>query len=290
MLKIPNPAYEKRHPCAVHEIVNAFPQPGPFSAAVEGSARYVHDVESSPKAYATGSLRSDFRTREMKEFFIQHMRQEGLSPFDRGQLVGYLHRNPVLSASVSWTPCIDDYPYYTIEPAGAYAKETYALLRRFFKQIADSEDATISIPGTIGSWKPLAGERAARSLVPSRSAICFWTGNGPQTFKKYILGQGRNAGQTSAQRAVNYAMAWGWERRLGTDDGNAGPDTSAQLEIDRVDAVKSPVCRPGSDCHDVAVELFHPDEPGKARQVHRLCVDVSGVIPVVLEYDVQWSS
>ncbi|MCW5689354.1 MAG: hypothetical protein KIT76_12485, partial [Pseudolabrys sp.] len=43
-----------------------------------------------------------------------------------------------------------------------------------------------------------------------------------------------------------------------------------------------PVCRPDSECYDVEVSFFGPDNVLKANRVFRYTVDVSDVIPVTI--------
>lgn len=46
--------------------------------------------------------------------------------------------------------------------------------------------------------------------------------------------------------------------------------------------VKSPICRPDSDCWDVELQMFDPENERRANRVYRYTVNVSEVLPVTV--------
>jgi hypothetical protein len=52
---------------------------------------------------------------------------------------------------------------------------------------------------------------------------------------------------------------------------------------------KSPVCRPDSDCYDVELAFFNPNNTRVANRIYRFTVDVSDVIPVTIGAVRSWT-
>ncbi|MFE4399269.1 hypothetical protein ACFRPV_36095, partial [Kitasatospora sp. NPDC056808] len=112
-------------------------------------------------------------------------------------------------------------------------------------------------------------------------------------FLDKVYYQFRNLGQTSADRALNSA---------GTNAFSvAGPISKAMLLgqsipstvtqpgspvslycIDTISVEKSPYCRMGSDCQDVKVTFFDPEDDRHARVSMLFTIDVSDEFPVTL--------
>ena len=65
--------------------------------------------------------------------------------------------------------------------------------------------------------------------------------------------------------------------------------TQQQLELDTVDVKKSPVCRPDSECYDVEVSFFNPNNTNTASRAFRFTVDVSDVVPVTVGSARTWT-
>lgn len=113
-----------------------------------------------------------------------------------------------------------------------------------------------------------------------------------ETFLLRIYYDLRNLGQTSQERALNYSATNAFQyadalknvlrsqRRPGT-----GTNTAAQSETMQLDAIeveKSPFCRMDSDCWDVKLKFFDPENKDRAKKVMRYTVDVSDIMPVTL--------
>lgn len=109
----------------------------------------------------------------------------------------------------------------------------------------------------------------------------------------------RNLGQTSQERALNHASANIFQlasvlvdvlrdvNRPTTADAGASRRTVA-LQLDSMDVERSPFCRMDSDCWDVKIRFFDPENDRRARKVIRYTIDVSDVIPVTLGQPRVW--
>ncbi len=84
----------------------------------------------------------------------------------------------------------------------------------------------------------------------------------------------RNLGQSPQERAINYAATNIFQVSVLFEHA-----TNLGLVLDLIEAVKSPICRQDSDCWDVKLTFFDPQNDRAARHVHRFTVDVSDVVP-----------
>ncbi|WP_026179438.1 S8 family serine peptidase [Streptomyces hokutonensis] len=116
-----------------------------------------------------------------------------------------------------------------------------------------------------------------------------------KTFLGKVYHQFRNLGQSSADRALNFAgtngflfgsvvkeglLAPGITHRARRADGTFEQPRLGALDTIRVS--KSPHCRPGSDCQDVFVSFFDPENDQRAKYVYQFTFDVSDELPVSL--------
>jgi hypothetical protein len=61
------------------------------------------------------------------------------------------------------------------------------------------------------------------------------------------------------------------------------------MELESVHVVRSPICRPSSDCWDVEVYFFYPERQVQTvRRVYRFTVDVSDIVPVTVGPTRSW--
>ena len=100
-----------------------------------------------------------------------------------------------------------------------------------------------------------------------------------QDFLRRIYYELRNLGQTSQERALNFA---------GTNAYNSGEVfreawSKGLNGLESFGVEQSPICRPDSDCWDVKMTFFDPENPyERARWVYRYTIDVSDVMPVTV--------
>jgi cyanobactin maturation PatA/PatG family protease len=114
-----------------------------------------------------------------------------------------------------------------------------------------------------------------------------------RAFLDKVYYQFRNLGQSSADRALNYAgtnaFLFGGQIQKGLLSGRVVPATRAKEDdkqhlyaLESIRVSKSPYCRPGSDCQDVTVTFFDPENDQRAKTVYQFTYDVSDELPVSL--------
>ncbi|MFF1908031.1 S8 family serine peptidase [Kitasatospora sp. NPDC058218] len=102
-----------------------------------------------------------------------------------------------------------------------------------------------------------------------------------------IYYQFRNLGQSSADRALNYAgtnaFLFASQISEGLLSAKHVPGKDDHLyALDYIRVSKSPYCRLGSDCQDVAVGFFDPEDERRSRVTYLFTIDVSDELPVTL--------
>ncbi|MFD9466576.1 S8 family serine peptidase [Streptomyces sp. NPDC060027] len=102
-----------------------------------------------------------------------------------------------------------------------------------------------------------------------------------------IYWQFRNLGQSSADRALNAAgtnaFLVGSEIQDGILSAEHVPGSSNNFySLNTVSVSKSPFCRPGSDCQDVVMTFFDPENDQRAPVSYLFTFDVSDELPVSL--------
>jgi len=95
----------------------------------------------------------------------------------------------------------------------------------------------------------------------------------------------RNLGQTSQDRALNFAATNAFQAAQTFSEA-----VGAGMELDSINVSKSPFCRLDSDCWDVQLKFFDPENSRRARKIFRFTIDVSDLIPVTLGEVRSWSS
>ncbi|MEU6625775.1 S8 family serine peptidase [Streptomyces litmocidini] len=108
-----------------------------------------------------------------------------------------------------------------------------------------------------------------------------------RAFLDKIYYQFRNLGQTSADRALNFmgtnAFLFGDKIKEGLLSANKVPGSTMNLyALDTITVTKSPYCRVGSDCQDVTVTFYDPEDDRRSRLSYLFTVDVSDELPVTL--------
>ena len=88
----------------------------------------------------------------------------------------------------------------------------------------------------------------------------------------------RNLGVTSPDRALNFAATSIFQTAMAF----AVTVVRENRELENIEVVKSPTCRPDSDCWDVKMKFFDRESLTKPRQVVRFTLDVSDKLPVTL--------
>ncbi|MHC5718697.1 MAG: cyanobactin maturation protease PatG family protein, partial [Nostoc sp.] len=92
-------------------------------------------------------------------------------------------------------------------------------------------------------------------------------------------------GTTSQDRALNFAATNAFQAA-----STFAEAVATGMELDSITVEKSPFCRLDSDCWDVKLKFFDPENSRRAKKVFRFTIDVSDLIPVTLGDVRTWSS
>ncbi|WP_035685342.1 PatA/PatG family cyanobactin maturation protease [Bradyrhizobium sp. Cp5.3] len=253
-------------------------------------------------AYALGTIGCDFGSEARRDSFIQAMPPSANNPLVAEQLLNYLSMNPFEASSVIWTLNLDATPIYAIQPVGPYAMTGYERLLEAFNGQLKHAVELVSIPGVIGGSVRLLSGQVVPVIAPSVRGIFHWSSDhlvrtvlgmrgenseeraaydsqasGLSDFFSRVYYDLRNLGVTPEERALNYSAVNAVQAaeviRSTTTDG---------FDLDKINIRRSAVCRPDSDCYDVELLFFNPDNLLLANRVFRFTVDVSEEIPVTI--------
>jgi len=263
-------------------------------------------VISVPLIYALGHLGYDFGTEPNRDWFAQQLDHpdapEAMSKFLGKSVEPKKSDHPASAANLIWTLNQENTAIYAIKPGGPFATETYGLLRSFLAQQVDEGVELVSIPGLLtGSQITLMNGQTVPVMMPDARGMFSWQTDaliehalgaeateehrsGLANFLRRVYYSLRNMGATSSQRAINYAATNAFQIVYVFGDA-----MSRHLELDAISAEPSPICRPGSDCVDVKITFFDPENLMRARRVYRFTVDVSDIIPVAVGEVRTWS-
>ncbi|XGV88789.1 MAG: S8 family peptidase [Limnothrix sp. BL-A-16] len=272
--------------------------------------------------YAIGTLGYDFGSEARRDTFKQLMppyaiegTQIPANPYDARQMVDYLGENLSETKSLIWTLNLELTPIYAIEPTGSFSREVYAVLQGLLAGQVEAEDSPdyierVSIPGLItgrtvrlfsGQVVPVIEPQSPRGMYGWHVNTLVDTaleavgteqdGNESQmrrtlsSFLNRIYYDLRNLGQTSQDRALNFAATNAFQAAQTFSEA-----VGAGMELDSINVSKSPFCRMDSDCWDVQLKFFDPENSRRAKKVFRFTIDVSDLIPVTLGEVRSWSS
>ncbi|NER34301.1 MAG: PatA/PatG family cyanobactin maturation protease [Oscillatoria sp. SIO1A7] len=282
------------------------------------------ELASSQLVYALGTLGYDFGTEARRDTFKQLMPPFDLgggtmvpaNPYDARQMVDYLGNDISESRSLIWTLNIELTPVYAIDPKGPFARETYLALQELLAgQIQPESDddyiERVSIPGILtgrtvklfsGQVVPVIEPQSTRgvygwkvnSLVNAAfESVQETEGEADQDAMRRTLGSFlnrvyydlRNLGTTSQDRALNFSVTNAFQAAATFSQAVA-----QGMELDSITVEKSPFCRMDSDCWDVKLKFFDPENNRRAKKIFRFTIDVSDLIPVTLGEVKSWSS
>lgn len=273
--------------------------------------------------YALGTLGYDFGSEARRDSFKQLMPPFNFgttmvpaNPYDARQMVDYLDANISESRSLIWTINIELTPVYAIDPMGPFAAESYRALHELLAgQIQPENDAEyverVSIPGILTGRKvklfsgqviPVIEPQSTRGIygwkvnnlvAAAMNAVQAEDGTADEEsirktldgFLNRIYYDLRNLGTTSQDRALNFSVTNAFQAAQTFSEAVA-----VGMELDSITVEKSPFCRMDSDCWDVKLKFFDPENSRRAKKIFRFTIDVSDLIPVTLGEVRSWSS
>ncbi len=95
----------------------------------------------------------------------------------------------------------------------------------------------------------------------------------------------RNLGTTSQDRALNFASTNAFQAA-----STFAEAVATGMELDSITVEKSPFCRLDSDCWDVKLKFFDPENSRRAKKLFRLTIVVSDIMPVTLGEVRSWAT
>jgi cyanobactin maturation PatA/PatG family protease len=272
--------------------------------------------------YALGMIGYDFGSEARRDTFKQLMPAYEIdgtavpaNPYDARQMVDYLEQNPSEGKALIWTLNLELTPIYAIEPKGPFGADVYEVLQLMLAgQVLaeDSEDfiERVSIPGRLsdrtvelfsGQIVPVITVQNTRGMygwrVNSLIAAALETvrdsnsdtnseaiGRSLTSFLHRIYFDLRNLGQTAHDRALNFAATNAFQAA-----STFAEAVARGMELDKIEVEKSPFCRLDSDCWDVKLKFFDPENSSRAKKVFRFTIDVRDAMPVTLGEVRSWS-
>ena len=281
------------------------------------------DLAEVNLVYALGTLGYDFGSEARRDSFKQLMPGVAIdgtaipaNPYDARQMVDYLGDNLSEAKSLIWTLNLELTPIYAIEPGGAFARDVYGILQQLLSgqiQAEDSENYVerVSIPGILSgrSVKLFSGQVVPVIEVPNIRGMYGWKVNTLVqaairtvqaqateaqeesirrtlgSFLSRIYYDLRNLGTTSQDRALNFASTNAFQAA-----STFAEAVATGMELDSITVEKSPFCRLDSDCWDVKLKFFDPENSRRAKKLFRFTIDVSDIIPVTLGEVRSWST
>jgi cyanobactin maturation PatA/PatG family protease len=239
------------------------------------------------------------------------------NPYDVFQLVDYLEGRHSESTKLIWTVNLDLTPIYAVEAEMGYPEDVYAPLRQALRRGAlpvdnDEYVARVSIPGVLTdrTVQLFSGQRVPVVKAQPRG-LYMW--NEPalvqgvvdalrrditdvdvdyvsqliRIFLDKVYYECRNLGQSPPDRALNFAATNAYQFAAGIANGILSgklvPGARQDLyTLDAIDVSKSPYCRMDSDCWDVRIVWFNPENDRRAKSVYQYTIDVSDELPVSL--------
>jgi cyanobactin maturation PatA/PatG family protease len=313
-------------PSAVSSVIN---QPNPVNTMSNHSPNFVtaseapSELEGKNLVYALGVLGYDFGSEARRDSFKQLMpgvSVEGTmipaNPYDARQMVDYLGEHLPEAKALIWTLNIELTPIYAIEPVGGFSRDVYEVLQHLLDgQIQAETDPNfvqrVSIPGVLTgrSVKLFSGQVVPVVEINNTRGLYGWKVNTLvdaaiatvqaeatdsqedairhtlSSFLTRIYYDLRNLGTTSQDRALNFASTNAFQAA-----STFAQAVGAGYELDSINVEKSPFCRLDSDCWDVKLKFFDPENSRRAKKIYRFTIDVSDTIPVTLGEVRSWSS
>jgi len=254
--------------------------------------------------YALGSLWFDFGTEARYDALVQQL-GDPVRANTPSELFGFLKENSHFLPGITFILMQDQIPLYAVQPAGPFAIEIYRAMLDALESSLDEagSEQRVSIPGFVAGSTRLMNGMAVPVVYPDLRGMYKWrsehliagtkgTTSGSDASDDEILNflnrvyyELRNLGVAPQERAMNYAATNAYQSRQVFVDS-----TARKYALDGIKVVKSPICRPDSDCWDVQLQMFDPENERRAGRIYRYTVDVSEVLPVTVGPIRQWAA
>ncbi|AFW96253.1 subtilisin-like protease AcyG [Anabaena sp. 90] len=294
-----------------------------ISQGINSSTDSITPSAASKLVYALGTIGYDFGNEARRDSFKQLMPAVNMdgaiipaNPYDSQQMVNYLSENPAEAKPLIWTLNQELTPIYALEPVSGFAADIYETLILMLQgqiQPENSDDFVerVSIPARLTDrtvelfsgqvvpvitltntrgmygWKVnslvdaalqtvITGETAPAQEIAMRKAL--------SSFLNRVYYDLQNLGQLAKDRALNFSVTNAFQAASSFSQA-----ISTGMQLDSIEVEKSPFCRINSDCWDVKLKFFDPENGRRAKKVFLFTIDVSDRIPVTLGQVRSWS-
>ncbi|MFP5270488.1 PatA/PatG family cyanobactin maturation protease [Coleofasciculus sp.] len=291
-------------------------------AALANPATVEASTAHSGNVYALGTLGYDFGDEARRDTFKQLMAPAEIDgimvppdPYDPRQMLEHLDRYPDERRSLIWTLNLDQNTLYVLEPKGPFAEDIYEMFLQMLAgqlepETSDDFVERISLPAhrTTRTVELFSGEVVPVVTVNNVRGMYGWTVNAlvnaalaaisnrfdPEqeplirealsAFLNRVYHDLRNLGQTSRDRALNFAAT-----NIFQSASVFAEAIASERQLDTIEVKKSPYCRINSDCWDVLLIFFDPENGRRSRRVFRFTLDVALNMPVTIGRIKRWS-
>jgi cyanobactin maturation PatA/PatG family protease len=254
--------------------------------------------------YVLGALWFDFGTEARYDAIVQAM-GDSVAANTPSELFDFLSNNLEYASGITFILMQDQIPLYAIQPSGPFALDAYRGildgLKSSLKTPGDMQ--RVAIPGLTAGTTRLMNGMVLPILYPDLRGMSQWLA--PELVKAAKLAANveeidedpifnflmrvydelRNMGMSPEDRAINFAATNAYQAATAFGDALA-----RNMELLGIDVKKSPICRPDSDCWDVQLQMFDPENERRAGRVYRYTVDVSETLPVTVGPMRAWSA
>ena len=255
--------------------------------------------------FALGALWFDFGTEARYDALVQQL-GDPVRANNPTELIAFMRQNPQFMAGITFILMQEQIPLYAIQPAGPFALQIYTAMLDALESSLDetrNKEQRVSIPGMIAGSTRLMNGMTVPVVFPDLRGMYKWQSHELIAAAKAAVGDEvadddeilnflnrvyyelRNLGIAPADRAINFAATNAFQTRQAFAE-SAG----RQLALDTIDVVKSPICRPDSDCWDVQLQMFDPENERRASRIYRYTVDVSEILPVTVGPVRSWAA
>lgn len=254
--------------------------------------------------YALGALWFDFGTEARHDAFVQQL-GDPIQANNPNVLISFLRENLQFAGGLTFILMQEQIPLYAIQPAGPFARETYNAMLDALTSSMESggNEQRVSVPGVISGSTRLLNGMIVPVVFPDLRGMYKWrsehlieltraaapehaeTDDAILNFLNRVYYELRNLGVAPQDRAINYAATNAFQARQAFADA-----VGRSLVLDSIKVVKSPICRPDSDCWDVELVMFDDEDERHPNRIYRFTVDVSETIPVTIGTVRTWAS
>lgn len=294
-----------------------------ISQGIHSLADSITPSAASKLVYALGTIGYDFGDEARRDTFKQLMPAVDINgaiipanPYDTRQMVDYLSANSTEAKPLIWTLNQELTPIYALEPVSGFAADIYETLILMLEgqiQPEDSDDFVerVSIPArltdrtvelfsgqvvpviTLTNTRGMYGwkvktlvDAALQTVITEATASVeeMAMRKALSSFLNRVYYDLQNVGQIAKDRALNFSVTNAFQAASSFSQA-----ISTGMQLDSIEVEKSPFCRINSDCWDVKLKFFDPENGRRAKKVFLFTIDVSDRIPVTLGQVRSWS-